>query len=162
MTINVIISSILAATQDAVVKQQSLTDPIVTQQTNWEEYAKGTLSGIPVSKDIDLASYLTIYKGYVQSDLEASGAAIAVMETGGALLTALTSGVRTDLDQFHGGTAPDDKIVKHIVDRMTFDTSTSSQQGAQATMSTTTPTTNSRRIMTPLIVTGKQIGRAHV
>ncbi len=137
MTINVIVSSVLFAVQKAVDIKRGQLDAISAASIDWNDEARAILSGIPASTDVDLASYLVSKKGYNVGDLEAAGAAIAVMEPGTGLIEALaTSG---DITNFTSGTTPDDEIVQYIVGKLKLEAPQPQTQGNTMTAQTATP-----------------------
>lgn len=134
MTINTIIASVLGAVQFAVDAKRLATDDIVGAATNWEDEARAILAGIPVSEEIDLATYLVEKKGYEVDALSSAGAAIAVMEPGSALASALANG--GSLDEY-AGTQPDTEIVQYIVSRMNLQPKPPQAQGTPMTQQPT-------------------------
>lgn len=133
MTMQIITSSVLSATQRAIGIKRAMTDSLSETGINWSDEAAAIMSAIPVHTDIALGEYLKTVKGYDDETLAMVGAIISAMVSP-KLLEALATGA--DLTEWTGGDKPDDATVDHIIGHLKLVPTTPKTEGESMTTKT--------------------------
>ncbi len=119
ININIIIASVLAATQQAVALKRQATDSLTEKNTDWKSEAAGIFAGIPIDPKLGLVEYLKNSKGYDDESIAVVGTVLSTIVTP-ELIEALANG--GDFTPHYVDAKPDADIVKHIIDNLKLPT----------------------------------------